>query len=89
MNTQILVVGIDGSPASAPVLRYALDEAPARGYTVRVVTCWSSTMTAKYGHGLPAATTYERAVSVLNSVIHQVATSARDVRLIVSQIDEG
>ncbi len=36
-----VVVGIDGSPESRDALRWAADEAQARGAPLRVVTCWS------------------------------------------------
>ena len=37
-----IVVGIDGSPASAKALRWAAEEARLRGATVRAVYAWSS-----------------------------------------------
>lgn len=89
MSKPFLLVGIDGSPTSRPALRYALDEAQARGYVVRAMTCWSAEMTAKYGTGVPSAASYEDAVEVLNSVIQQTTVSAAEVHLVVALVDEG
>ena len=36
-----IVVGVDGSEASAEALRWAADEARRRGIGLHVVTCWS------------------------------------------------
>ncbi|EGX54482.1 universal stress protein [Streptomyces zinciresistens K42] len=38
----IIVVGVDGSPASLEALRWALDEARLRAAALRVVHAWSS-----------------------------------------------
>lgn len=89
MSKPFLLVGIDGSPASGPALRYALNEAKTRGYVVHAMTCWSAELTAKHGTGIPSAASYEDAVRVLNTVIRHVATSAAEVRLTVALVDEG
>jgi nucleotide-binding universal stress UspA family protein len=38
---QVIVCGIDGSPAAQSALEWALDQAINRSYTLRVVTAWS------------------------------------------------
>ena len=89
MNMPILVVGIDGSPASHSALRYALDEAATDGYGVHALTCWSESTRAKTGSRLPRADSYDHASRIQRKTIFEVAANAQEIRLVLCQIDEG
>jgi nucleotide-binding universal stress UspA family protein len=89
MNMPILVVGIDGSPASHTALRYALDEARTQGYRVQALTCWSRATKAKTGPGLPGADSHDHASRIQRKTIFEVAHNAQEIRQVECQIEEG
>lgn len=55
MSEQVVVVGVDGSPASFTALRWALAHAVRTGAAVRTVRCW----TPVFANGWEAAVTAE------------------------------
>lgn len=78
-STQTIVVGVDGSPGSRTALEYALDEADARGATVRVVSVFESLgmFGARYGLPIPV------------SDAQMAARVTRQTRVLVDQVLAG
>lgn len=84
-TTNLIVVGVDGTPGSRAALDVALDEGVARGATVEVVTVWA-VGSAYDGEG--AVTTPElarAAASSLQDEIVQQALAERTERPTVAQ----
>jgi nucleotide-binding universal stress UspA family protein len=48
MGEQVVVVGVDGSPASYTALRWALAHAPHIGAQVRAVRCWTPIVASRW-----------------------------------------
>lgn len=87
-----IVVGVDGSAGSIAALRFAIDEARARGAEIKAVNAWHVPVTA-YGSGFAPApvsiTDYEElGRTALDSALEQVAASANGVK-ITPVIHEG
>lgn len=50
MSERLVVVGLDGSPASYPALRWTLTYAALTGARVRAVRCWTPILARRARH---------------------------------------
>jgi nucleotide-binding universal stress UspA family protein len=50
MSEQLVVVGLEGSPASYPALRWTLTYAAPTGARVRAVRCWTPILAKRARH---------------------------------------
>jgi nucleotide-binding universal stress UspA family protein len=86
---ETIVVGVDGSDASANALRWALREARLRGARVRVVHAWSYPEVSTY-HGaahllrVPFA---EEAAAMLDRVVDEAGSDADGVEIEKSVVE--
>ena len=83
MNT--IVVGVDGSAGSVAALRFAIEEAHARGARIKAVNAWHVPAVA-YGSGIAPApvslSDYEQiGKTAVDSALEKVAASVNGVRI--------
>lgn len=72
---KLIVVGVDGSPASRAALDFALQEGLARGATVEVVSAW--VLSSPY-EGLDHATTFEEGRDTAATTQDRVVAAATE-----------
>ena len=80
-----IVVGVDGSAGSISALRFAIEEAQARGAEIKAVSAWHVPVEA-YGSGIapvpiPSADFEELGKTALDSALEQVAASTGGVKI--------
>lgn len=84
-STPVIVVGVDGSPASRSALRWAVRHARATGSRVRAVTVWHYPWS--HGLALDVASVHldEDAAHLLTNVVTEVAGDGADLERVVVQ----
>jgi nucleotide-binding universal stress UspA family protein len=86
----VIVVGVDGSPASRAALEFALREADRRGSSVEVVTTWSWTepYEAMAGGATPEVAR-DAAERAQEQAIHSVMTGLTAIPVVSRLVLEG
>lgn len=86
----VIVVGVDGTPASKTALEFALREGTARGSAVEVVTAWNWVSVGEHLVGLETPTDVrERAQSQQDRTVAEVLDLVSDPPIVSRQIVEG